>query len=153
SNPLLLLLLLLALPLLWMLKGDSAGLTLGYGEFKQVIQAPGVRLRKVKVSPNEIRGEMIWQDHVSGADAKNEPNLITFRTSRQGLTDTELQQLLDRHVGPGYQADEEDSLSKNLVSIFVLALTMGAILFIGLYVIRWMAGGSSPFSFGRSRHK
>src|SRR5436853_5499449 len=92
SNPLILLLLLLLLPLLWLYRGDSASTTLGYGEFKQVLQAPGVRFREVKVGRTEVRGKLLLNDHISGADAKKESEpsadrekAITFRTPRQGM--------------------------------------------------------------------
>ncbi len=155
SNPLLLLLLLLALPLLWMLRGEPTGTALGYGEFKQILQAPGVVLRDVKVGPSEIRGKIILQDHISGAtsNANSEPISYAFHASRQGILDNELTQLLDKQAGSAYQADDEESISKGIVSFVFLMLVMGTILVVTFFVIRWVAGGSGPFNFGRSRHK
>jgi len=162
NNPLLLLLLLLVVPLLWLYRGESPGLQLGYGELKQVMQAPGVHLRDVRVGRGEIRGKLVFQDHLSGADAKateDKPNIaepieLTFRTPRTGLElDADLHQLLDQQVGSAYQAEEEDSMGKSIASFLILGLTMAGVLVISLYFIRWMSGGNNPFQFGRSRHK
>jgi cell division protease FtsH len=162
SNPLLLLLLLLLLPLVWLYRADPATLTLGYGEFKQVLQAPGVSFHDVKVGKTEIRGKLVLRDTVSGPAKKEPPDaaagdtvpVILFRTPRQGLeTDDKLQSLLDEHLGSAYQADEDDGLMKGVATFLFFGVTMVAVLFISMYVIRWMSGGNSPFQFGRSRHK
>ena len=70
QNPLLLLLLLLLLPLVWLFRPDPAMVTLGYGEFKQVLQAPGVRFHDVKVGKSEIHGSLLLRDHLSGPEKK-----------------------------------------------------------------------------------
>src|SRR5260221_6365691 len=168
-NPLMLLLLLPVLVLIWVFGREPSGLvTLGYGELKQVLQAPGVRFRDVRVSRGEVRGKFSFQDQLSGADlAKmNEardkdaeapaPGArdVTFRTARQGLElDDGLQRLLDQRVGPGYQADDEDTTGKSIISFLFFGLMMAGILVLGLFLIRWMSGGQNPFQFGRSRHK
>jgi cell division protease FtsH len=164
SNPFLLLLLLLFLPLLWLARGDTAALNPSYGEFKQLLRAPGMRFHDVKVGPGEIRGKLEFRDHVSGAAAAAKADSespagevshdLTFRTSRLGFEkDDELQKLLDRYVGSAYQSDVEDSLMKSVVQFLILGMMMVGILFIGLYAIRWISGGSGPFSVGRSRHR
>src|SRR5262245_39340174 len=162
QNPLLLLFLLLLLPLVWLFRADVTGVTLGYGEFKQILQAPGVRFQDVRVGKSEIRGNLILRDYVSGPEKKEPPEnpatdsvpSISFRTPRQGLeTDQELQKILDRHLGVAYKADEDDGLMKGLATFLFFGITMVAVLFISMYVIRWMSGGNSPFQFGRSRHR
>jgi cell division protease FtsH len=163
SNPLLVLLLLLLVSALWLARSETTGLlNLGYGEFKQVLKAPGVQFRDVHVSKNEIRGRIVTRDAVSG-EVKSDadppvPNelvrYIAFRTPRQGIeSDADLQQLLDKYVGANYQAEEEDSLVKNIFGFLFFGVVMVGVLFLTLYVIRWLSGGQSPFSFGRSRHK
>src|SRR5262245_66489722 len=125
QNPLLWLLLLLVLPLVWLYRADPAAVTLGYGEFKQVMQAPGVRFQDVKVGKAEIRGNLLLRDQVSGPERKEPAETpagdsvpsISFRTVRQGLeTDLELQKLLDQHLGVAYKADEDDGLMKGLAT-------------------------------------
>src|SRR5262245_26070245 len=162
QNPLLLLLLLLLLPLVWLYRADPAAVTLGYGEFKQVLQAPGVRFQDVRVGKTEIRGNLILRDVVSGPEKKEPAETlvgdsvpsISFRTPRMGLeTDQELQKLLDRHLGVAYKADEDDGLIKGLATFLFFGVTMVAVLFVSMYVIRWMTGGNTPFQFGRSRHR
>jgi cell division protease FtsH len=167
-NPLVLLLLIPLLALVYLFGREPAGITLGYGELKQILQAPGVRFREVKVSRGEIRGKFFFEDQLSGADlarlnAEREKNpdapppgygAVNFRTARQGLElDDGLQRLLEQYVGPGYQADDEDTTSKSIISFLFFGLMMGAILILGLFLIRWMSGGQNPFQFGRSRHK
>src|SRR5437773_345007 len=49
TNSLILLLLPLLVLLLWVFGRDTGGLQLGYGELKQILHAPGVRFRYVKV--------------------------------------------------------------------------------------------------------
>src|SRR5579871_5269318 len=157
SNPLLLLLFLLALPLLFMFRSDSGGTPLGYGEFKQVLQAPGVLFRDIKVGATDLHGKMILNDHYSGAksaDYNPNPEEKVFRVSRQGLIlDDDMPRLLDKFAGGAYQADEDESTSKGVMSFLFLVLVMGAILALTFVVIRWVSGGNSPFNFGRSRHK
>jgi cell division protease FtsH len=159
SNPLLLLLLFLVLPLLWLYGREPAGYPLAYGELKQLLQAPGVQFRDVRVGRMEIRGKISVTDPVSGAASKggSEPTVtrtFLFRTPRQGLElDGELQKLLDERVGAGYSADEEDGAGKTLASFLFMGVMMIGGLLVALMLVRWMSGGQNPFSFGRSRHK
>src|SRR5580700_9333943 len=156
SNPLLLLLLLLALPLFWMFRTESAGVPLGYGEFKQVLQAPGVRFRDIIIRTADLHGKIVLNDHFSGADSAKynaDPVQLGFRVSRQGIVDDNLAKTLDKYAGGAYQADDDESMSKGIMSFLFLVLVMGAILALTFFVIRWVAGGSGPFNFGRSKHK
>lgn len=159
SNPLLLLLLFLVLPLLWLYGREPAGYPLAYGELKQLLQAPGVQFRDVRVGRMEIRGKISVTDPVSSAASKggSEPTVtrtFLFRTPRQGLElDGELQKLLDERVGAGYSADEEDGAGKTLASFLFMGVMMIGGLLVALMLVRWMSGGQNPFSFGRSRHK
>src|SRR5262249_8852391 len=162
SSPVLLLLLLLLLPLIWMVRDPA--ITLDYGEFKQVLRAPGVQFRKLHVGKSEIRGEIETQDRIAGPNPfpKNDADVNStelaqrtlFRTPRVGLeTDPDLQKLLDKYVGVNYLADDDDSAVKSLVSFVIIGALMVGVLFLSLYLIRWLSGGASPFHFGRSRHK
>ena len=160
SNPLILLLLPLLIALLWFARGDTADRVPSYGEFKQLLQAPGVRFQDVKVGASDIRGRIKLQDHLSGADAKTDGDTppgvhdLTFRTSRVGFEkDDDLQKLLDRYVGGAYQSDVEDSVLRNVVSFLFLGIMMAGLLFLTLYLVRWLSGGAGPFNFGRSRHR
>src|SRR4051812_36527393 len=116
TNLMPLLLLIPVLIIAWAIMKDPMRVPLGYGELKQILQAPGVRFRDVKVNRTEIRGELTYQDQISGADlakatdalAKN-PDLpppgtqtIAFRAAKQGFElDPDLQRLLDQNVGSG----------------------------------------------------
>ncbi len=123
---------------------------------------PGVQFQDVKVGATDIRGVVQLRDPVSGAAAKSSdespPNeidkKISFRTSRVGFEkDDDLQKLLDKYVGGAYQSDVEDSVLKNVASFLILAMMMAGLLFLTLYLIRWLTQGGGPFNFGRSRHR
>src|SRR2546423_1061597 len=64
-----LILILVVVSLLLITHRDSGAITLRYGEFKQVLQAPGVTFRNVALRGGEVRGEMVTRDRVSGRDA------------------------------------------------------------------------------------
>ncbi len=134
---------------------EPVALPLKYGELKQVLQAPGASFQKVKVGRSEIRGEIVTRDRASDGDLNlPAPTQITFRTPRLGLEmDPALQELLDHQVRAGYQGEEEESALKGISSVmfsFVLLLALGVSAFM---VVRWLSGGNSPLTFGRSRHK
>src|SRR3954462_12418828 len=45
---------------------DSNVIPIGYGSFKQMLQAPGAHYQSVRVSPTAIRGEVTFTDRISG---------------------------------------------------------------------------------------
>src|SRR5262249_21296505 len=134
---------------------EPAGLTLKYGELKQILQDPTVTFQKVKVGRAEIRGEILTRDPTSDGD-KNSPHseAKSFHAPRTGLElDTELQSLLDERIGAAYQGEDEVSALQNVSSLifsFILFVSLGVALFMA---VRWISGGNSPLTFGRSRHK
>src|SRR5262249_31592063 len=149
----LLVLLPVSLGVFWMVNREPSTITLKYGELKQVLRSPGVTFQNVRVDPTEIRGEIVTRDPViDGKDnGEQTQSPVPFRTSRLGLQlDQDLQNLLDKYVGPGYQGGEDD---KGVGSLIVHSLLMVALVVGGFLMIRWMAGGSSPLTFGRSRHR
>lgn len=151
---LLMVLLLLTIGVNWITTREAASISLKYGEFKQLLHDPGVTFQNVIVYPSEIRGEIVTRDPVTGGEKPELVKTVAWRTSRLGLEiDTELQDLLRSRVGPGYRGAEDDSAMRGISSIlfttFFLVTTCAA----GFLFVRWMTGGSSPLTFGRSRHK
>jgi cell division protease FtsH len=147
---------------------DANVLTLRYGEFKRLLDLPGVSFKNVKVSRTEVRGEIVTRDRVTGLekpkddDASYDPTApvesvpVPFRTPRQGLElDEKFVPDLDKAVGPGYSGDDEDASARTLAAIFQLLLLLGLVGIGALLLLRWMSsgGGGGIFSFGRSRHK
>jgi cell division protease FtsH len=137
--------------------------TLGYGEFISILQASkpgqdtGVHLQDVQVGRGVIEGKMVTRDRVTGSDAGAEPyqtTTVPFRTLRLGLEDDpDLHRLLREKVGAGYRGENEESALKgvySLIAYFVVILGFGVAAFL---IVRWLSGGSSPLTFGRSRHK
>jgi cell division protease FtsH len=135
---------------------ESNVVTLGYGGFKQMLQAPGAHFQNVRIGPAAIRGEVTFTDRVSGLpdEAPAPPATMAFRTSRQGITDDrDLFPLLDRYA-PGYQAEGEKSGMAILVEI-VTYLLLIVLLALGVVFVsrRWMGAGGGPFGFSRGKHR
>jgi cell division protease FtsH len=133
---------------------DGAAISIGYGTFKQLLQAPGAQFQDVRVGPTAIRGEAMFADRVSGisADAPRAP--VAFRTTRIGVQDdAELFNLLNQHA-PGFEAEGEKSGVAVLMEvitymILIILLVLGGV----LIARRWFGAGAGPFGFGRGRHR
>ncbi|MGH7222038.1 MAG: AAA family ATPase [Gemmataceae bacterium] len=145
--------------LVWFCNREPSYIHLKYGELIQILKAsrhsPGVQLQKVQVHRAEIRGEIVTSDLASGADASGQHSqTISFRTPRVGLEeDAGLHDLLKSAVGANFQGGEEDSAFKSvgtsvLSILFVASMALGMVL-----ILRWMMGGGSPLTFGRSKAK
>lgn len=139
----------------WFAFREPTPIVLNYGEFREILLDKSLTFRKVKVDSTEIRGELVSQDLVSGhRESGIRAHALTFQTPRRGLeNDHELYNLLQRHVRTGYQAADEESAMKAAGS---MAASLAAVLvLVGLCILlfRWMSGGPSPLTFGRSRHK
>jgi cell division protease FtsH len=142
----------------WFVNREPTSVTLPYGELMQILQDrnPAVRFRNVKVGRTEIRGEIVTTDEVSDGSLK--PTRVTtvknFRTPRVGLEgDTALFKRLDDTVRESYQGDEEESALKSIYSLLMSLVIIFVMVIAGFLLFRWLAGGSSPLTFGRSRHK
>jgi cell division protease FtsH len=138
---------------MWFLSREPSVKTLTYGELLQILQAddPGVRFQNVKVGKTEIRGEIVTSDMIS--DGQTTPGkaeeVKAFRT-RVGLaSDAEL----IKRLPPFFQAEEEDTALKGVVSLLTFFVVVLAFVLGGFFIFRWLAGGNSPLTFGRSRHK
>ncbi|QVL33664.1 ATP-dependent zinc metalloprotease FtsH [Telmatocola sphagniphila] len=142
--------------MLWYQSKEPTIQTIPYGKFKQLIGAPGITFRSLKVGRNDIRGEIITRDNIAGPEdvepKSDQPHITSFKVLRLGVErDEQLYPLLDKYV-VDYQAEEEDKPIQTALSTFLwLALMLAggvAILFLSMRFF-----GGSPFSFGRSRHK
>ncbi len=148
---------------LWFLNRDQKAVTLDYGAFVSILQASkpgqetGVHFQDVQVGRGMITGNMVVRDRVTGPEAGSKPYqtvTVPFRTLRLGLEDDpDLHRLLREKVGAGYKGENEksglDAVYQAVAYFgFMLVIGVGAFLF-----IRWVSGGSSPLTFGRSRHK
>ncbi len=143
--------------LYWQYNREPGAVSLRYGDLVQTLRASSqgthLALQNVQLSHADVRGDVVSTDRVStGRDEKTHTQTVPFRTNRSGFErDQELYGLLRGSVGAGYQGAEDDSalrtLGNALMSVFVFAL-LGVGL---LLMLRWMSGGGSPFTFGRSR--
>jgi cell division protease FtsH len=143
----------------WSYQREPGYVHLKYGELIQILNASryghGVRLQKVQVNRTDIRGEIVTSDLASGADPSGKhTQTISFRTPRIGLEDdASLHALLQAAVGANFQGGEEDSTFKTIgagiVSVLFFASLAGGL----VLLLRWMMGGGSPLTFGRSKAK
>jgi cell division protease FtsH len=147
---------LIGLLCLWLFKGQTSFKRLEYGELAQILKAddPAVRWQNVSIfGMSDVSGEMAISDTISSGKLKPEKSedVRPFRTN--GLKgDREFIELIKKRAGPSLRVEEEDATLRSIYSVvsfmMVLALIVGGFLF-----VRWLAGGSSPLTFGRSRHK
>jgi cell division protease FtsH len=135
---------------------ESNVVLLGYGNFKQMLQAPGAHFQNIRVGPTAIRGEVAVADRVSGLPegAPAPPSKFAFRTSRVGVTeDRDLFPLLDKYA-PGYEAEGEKSGVAVMLEIITYLLIIGLLAVGALFVTRrWLGVGGGPFGFGRGKHR
>src|SRR6188768_396618 len=89
--------------------------TLGYGTFKQILQAPGAQFTKLHVGTTTITGEVTFPDRVSGETASGKP--MAFRVSRTGVeNDATLYPLLNARV-PSFQGQGERTATAVFVEV------------------------------------
>jgi cell division protease FtsH len=146
---------------LWGLQRETPATPLKYGELVQVCIAARqdrspLLLQRIQVNHADIRGEIVCDDLVTdGKTNGRDSRVVPFRTARLGLeNDQGLHPLLKEAVGASYQGgDEESSIQKGLQSLLLTAMLFFSVGIGLLLVFRWIAGGNSPLTFGRSRAK
>ncbi|HYV37685.1 MAG TPA: ATP-dependent zinc metalloprotease FtsH [Gemmataceae bacterium] len=158
SSPWLALLLLAVAGSYYFFNREPQSFTLDYGKLKLILQDrnAAVRFKNVRVGRTEVRGDIVTTDEVS--DGKLTPVRVeqtkSFRTPRVGVEgDQGLFKRLDETVREGYQGEEEESAIRAVYSLFMSFIVIFMVVLVGFFLFRWMAGGNSPLTFGRSRHK
>jgi cell division protease FtsH len=140
------------------LNHEPARIDLKYGELVQMLRAPdpGVRFRNVKIDHNFIYGEIVTSDPASAGEDKAGVHEETklFRSQRVALDgDTpHIVQLLSQR-GILFDGGQEESPWKGFYSLVISFVFIFLIVGLVFLMIRWLSGGSSPLTFGRSRHK
>src|SRR5262249_1633073 len=152
----LLVLLLVGSAVFWFFSREPTAINLKYGELTQILQArdPAVRFLNVRAGHTEIRGELRTDDLVS--DGGPQPSRLTqtrmFRVVRKGLeNDPGLLKLLKERVGKEFQGEEEESALRGVYSLLMSFVLIFAVVLTGFLLFRWLSGGNSPLTFGRSR--
>jgi cell division protease FtsH len=146
-------------PLVWFCNREPISVPLKYGELIQILKASrygrDIRLQRVQVNRAEIHGEIVTSDLASGADPSGKHRqTISFRTPRVGLEeDAGLHELLKSAVGAHFQGGEEDSAFKTVGTSVLSVLFFASMAVCMILVFRWMMGGGSPLTFGRSKAK
>ncbi len=152
-------LLLAAFFVYWLMSREPTILSLKYGELVQVLTAArhnsNISVQDVRLGHSDIRGKITTTDLVSDGESNTTlTRTVPFRTMRLGLeNDQDIYPLLNDIVGASYQGEDEESALKSIYSVlifFLLMLGMGVAL---ILLMRWMSGGGSPLTFGRSRAK
>jgi cell division protease FtsH len=135
---------------------ESNVVTVGYGTFKQMLKTPGARFHNLRVGTTSVRGEVVFNDRVSGpADAiPASPTTIAFRTSRVGVQDDkELFAVLDQYA-PGYEAEGEKSGVAVLMEVVTYLVLIGLLVLICVLAARkYLGAGGGQFGFGRGKHR
>jgi cell division protease FtsH len=156
STTFLLLMMLVGTAFFWFFGREPSVRNLPYGELMQILQAndPALTLEKVRVGRSEIRGEIVTTDTVS--NGKNTTEKLVekqaFRTRRPEPPDPELLKRLEK-IGAAFQGEEEESPLKGVYSLLMSFVVLFGVVIAGFFLFRWLAGGSSPLTFGRSKHK
>jgi cell division protease FtsH len=158
STPWLLVMVFVLTGMYWFFSREPAGITLDYGKLKLLLQdkSGAVQFKNVKVGRTEIHGEIVTTDEVSDGSLTpvRQTQVKSFRTPRVGVEgDFALFQRLDETVRDGYQAEEDDTGLRGVYSPLMMMVMLFSAVVIGFVVVRWLVGGSSPLTFGRSRHK
>jgi cell division protease FtsH len=145
---------LLTFSIYWAINRDPATVTLKLGELKQTLQDPTVVFQNVRfLGRTELRGQMVLRDRVSSsAENAERTGPVEWRATIREY-DPDLQQLLDRHVGASYEVSDEDTSVRNISSMILSIFFLISLGVLAFFMIRWVAGGQSPLTFGRSRHK
>lgn len=146
----------------WLFSSESSTITLTYGELINILKTEeaNVRFDSVRVGRREIRGKFTTKDEVSGVVPEDLVNgklekQVNFRTpiGERVPDNAELNKLLLERVGADLDVEEEETFLRGLLYLFTMFMMLLFVGLIGVVLIRWMMGGNSPFSFGRSRHK
>jgi cell division protease FtsH len=153
SGPWMAVVLLLLCGTFWLVNREPAAIPLKYGAFKQILLDRTVTFKNLEVHAADIRGEIVTHDPVSGGDKGSDQGVsVAFRIPRAGVErDPTLLSLLET-AGVAYQSQDEEWVHKLLTSVGPGAFLLALIALGGLVLVRWL-GGSSPLTFGRSRHK
>jgi cell division protease FtsH len=107
------------------------------------------------VNHGEITGQIVTNDPASDGGS-NAPwtQTVTFHTLRVGLeNDPDFIRKISDVAGPSLQGETDDSGLRGITSLGItlfFVISLGLVL---LLVYRWLSGGNSPLTFGRSRHK
>ncbi len=157
GTPWLLLFLLFASVLVWFFQRESTIKPLDHGELVQMLKGddPGLQFQRVQVVKNaQITCDLKTRDHFSAnvSEYQLPTDVRTFRT-RILDKDEDLLKRLEARAGGAYQVMEDETLMRGLVSFASFVLMLGVVFVFALFLFRWLSGGNSPFSFGRSRHK
>jgi cell division protease FtsH len=144
----------IGLAIFWIYLRDPGVKTLTYGEFLQA-NDPAVKLQNVKIGRSDIRGEIVTNDAV--ADGKTMPSSLKemrgFRVRRpENVPDVDLLKRLGA-AGAQFMGEEEESPLRGLWSLFMSLLVLVAVVMCGFFLVRWLSGGGSALTFGRSKHK
>jgi cell division protease FtsH len=143
--------------LFWQVRREQAYVSLAYGDLVHTLRASSreahLSFQNVHLSHSDVRGEVVSIDRVStGGEEKTHTQTVPFRTLRTGFErDQELYALLRNSIGAAYQGAEEDSGLRTLGNALVTVMVFGVIGVGLLLMLRWMSGGGSPLTFGRSK--
>lgn len=127
----------MAVPLAPFYLGDDGPRELTYGEFRKMLVAGEVK--SVVIGENALTGELVPE---AGSKAP-----VPFYTSRLGIEDQHLLELLDRHAGGRYEA----KAGPGPLQLYAAPLLFAAALAGGLLIVARRGGLGSAMAFARSK--
>src|SRR5262249_46551955 len=103
----------------------------------------------------DVRGEITTADPVSKGIAAPErkEESLSFRAPTDLSADTLLLRWRKERGGRHFQMEEAAPLLPSIGWLFMSMLMFFFVLGAGFLLFRWVGGGNSPLTFGRSRHK
>jgi cell division protease FtsH len=157
GTPWLLVFLISASVVVWFFNREPTVRQLPLGELAQMIKGddPGVQFQRVEVVKNShITTAVKTRDRVSSniADYQLPAEVGSFRTKILGNEESLMKRLEAR--APGLvQVLEDESLMRGVYSLLSFLFMVLLTIVFGFFFLRWVSGGNSPLTFGRSRHK
>lgn len=158
GSPILLLVALAAAFGFWFMNREPTVREISYGSLMHICRAddPTCQFQNVVIRKGaDITGDFVITDTISDGTAKPKPadEKKSFRTRIGLASDQELLARLDQRAGPHYQGAEERPFLEGIQSIILGFFMLLPVFLFGFLLLRWMSGGGSAFSFGRSKHK
>jgi len=158
SPPFFLLCLLTLSSLIWVFNREPPVKDLKDGELNQILKFddPDVSYPRLAWRRGmDVRGEITTADPVSKGIAAPErkEESLSFRARTDLSADAVLLRLVKERGGRNFQIEEDDTILRSIGSLIMSMLMIFFVLGAGFLLFRWVAGGNSPLTFGRSRHK
>jgi cell division protease FtsH len=140
----------------WAVYGRPGHVSLKYSELLQILNAarhdPSLRVQRVQIHSGEIVGEVVFADPVSdGRGESAAPQTVAFRTQRVDPDPGIVDKL--NAAGASFEWAQDESPLKTVAGSLMPVLLIAGLAVAVFVLFRYVSGGGSPLTFGRSRAK